>query len=263
MPGPGRRRGAQLLMCERGQARRPSSTYSERRRQTRRGRKGQPGRACRRVCAVIHRTAESMGRRGSGRASGRVLATSSRVEQNDQSASTPSRTASPSGSCLASCRAWLHDPCRPYLHPTPPSPAGASDVHGPDAHTRDAAARTRAKSATVRAGASTTSPPIPSAGSVAHATWRIGTWMELSTSVRLDRRGRSARIVTPIGELTALTMPVLRTWIGERLSEGARRIVVDMSQVTRLDDSARAGLVICARAARAAHARLVVSGTTS
>ena len=85
--------------------------------------------------------------------------------------------------------------------------------------------------------------------------------MELSTSVRFDERGRPARVVTPLGELTFLTMPELRTWIAERLSEGVGRIIIDMSKVTRLDDSARAGLVICARAARAAHSRLVVGGT--
>jgi anti-anti-sigma regulatory factor len=69
----------------------------------------------------------------------------------------------------------------------------------------------------------------------------------------------AARVITPTGALTAATMPTLRRWVATRLSEGVRRIVVDLSQVSSVDESARAGLVICARAARAAHSVLVVT----
>jgi anti-anti-sigma regulatory factor len=67
------------------------------------------------------------------------------------------------------------------------------------------------------------------------------------------------RVIAPTGELTAATMPALRRWVATRLSEGTRRIVVDLSDVSLVDESARAGLVICARAARAAHSELVVT----
>lgn len=68
-----------------------------------------------------------------------------------------------------------------------------------------------------------------------------------------------ARVVRPTGALTATTIPGLRRWVATQLSEGARRIVVDLSQVTSCDDSAVSGLLICERAARAAHVVLVVT----
>ncbi len=67
------------------------------------------------------------------------------------------------------------------------------------------------------------------------------------------------RVVRPTGALTATTTPGLRRWVATQLSEGARRIVVDLSRVTSCDDSAVSGLLICERAARAAHAVLVVT----
>jgi anti-anti-sigma regulatory factor len=69
----------------------------------------------------------------------------------------------------------------------------------------------------------------------------------------------TVRTLSPTGELTAATMAELRRWVATRLSEGVRRIVVDLSHVSVVDESARAGLVICARAARAAHSVLVVT----
>jgi anti-anti-sigma regulatory factor len=69
----------------------------------------------------------------------------------------------------------------------------------------------------------------------------------------------TVRTLSPTGELTAATMAELRRWVATRLSEGVRRIVVDLSHVSVVDESARAGLEICARAARAAHSVLVVT----
>lgn len=69
----------------------------------------------------------------------------------------------------------------------------------------------------------------------------------------------SARVVRPTGALSATAMPELRRLVSTLLSEGVRRIVIDVSGVTSIDESAAAGLVVCARAARAAHAILVVT----
>lgn len=65
-------------------------------------------------------------------------------------------------------------------------------------------------------------------------------------------------ILHPNGELTAATMASLRSAIAAGLSRGARRIVVDVSDVGVINGSAREGLVICTRAAHAGHAELVV-----
>lgn len=82
--------------------------------------------------------------------------------------------------------------------------------------------------------------------------------MAVSPTLQWHWAERSAYVVTPVGELNAETMPELRSWVAHRLSEGVGRIVIDLSHVSCVDDAALAGLVICARAARAAHARLVV-----
>jgi anti-anti-sigma regulatory factor len=79
-----------------------------------------------------------------------------------------------------------------------------------------------------------------------------------STSMQWHRTARATHVASPSGELNARTMPELRRWVGNRLTEGADRIVIDLSHVTGIDEAAQAGLVICARAARAAHSRLVI-----
>lgn len=82
--------------------------------------------------------------------------------------------------------------------------------------------------------------------------------MAISTTVQWHRTERSAHVASPVGELNAQTMPELRRWVARQLSEGIDRIVIDLSQVSRVDDAAQAGLVICARAARAAHSHFFV-----
>jgi anti-anti-sigma regulatory factor len=77
--------------------------------------------------------------------------------------------------------------------------------------------------------------------------------------VQSERFSPAARVVRPTGALSATAMPELRRLISTWLSEGARRIVIDLTEVTSIDESAAAGLVVCARAARAAHAILVVT----
>jgi anti-anti-sigma regulatory factor len=77
--------------------------------------------------------------------------------------------------------------------------------------------------------------------------------------LQADWRPPVARVVRPSGALTAAAIPGLRRWVATQLSEGARRIVVDLSRVTSCDDSAVSGLLVCERAARAAHAVLVVT----
>ena len=82
--------------------------------------------------------------------------------------------------------------------------------------------------------------------------------MATSSTLQWHRPERFAHVVSPVGELNAQTMPELRRWVAHQLSEGIERIVIDLSQVSRVDDAAQAGLVICARAARAAHSRFFV-----
>jgi anti-anti-sigma regulatory factor len=83
--------------------------------------------------------------------------------------------------------------------------------------------------------------------------------MALPGYLQSEWRPPAARVVRPSGALTATTILGLRRWVATQLSEGARRIVVDLSQVSSCDDSAVSGLLACERAARAAHAVLVIS----
>ena len=74
-----------------------------------------------------------------------------------------------------------------------------------------------------------------------------------------ETRGRGECVIRPAGELTALTVPDLRTSITRRLLEGVRRIVLDLSLTRCIDASGRDALVRCARAVRAADATLVLT----
>lgn len=82
--------------------------------------------------------------------------------------------------------------------------------------------------------------------------------MEPIGSLSLDARAPRECILHPMGELTAAAMAALRSAIADGLSRGARRIVVEVSDVGVIDSSAREGLAICSRAAHAGHAELVV-----
>jgi hypothetical protein len=78
-----------------------------------------------------------------------------------------------------------------------------------------------------------------------------------------DTRVRAAQLVSPVGDLTAATTPGLRTSVARSLSEGARRVIVDLSQVTFVDQDGRDGLAACSLAADAAHAVLVTAPARS
>lgn len=102
-------------------------------------------------------------------------------------------------------------------------------------------------------------PPFPSVGPVV-VSWRMcGRDMQPARLFLNETRGRGECVIRPAGELTALTVPDLRTSITRRLLEGVRRIVLDLSLTSSIDASGRDALVRCARAVRAADATLVLT----
>jgi anti-anti-sigma factor len=74
-----------------------------------------------------------------------------------------------------------------------------------------------------------------------------------------ETRGRGERVIRPAGELTDTTEGALRASVTRAISQGAHRIVLDLSSVGRIDGKGRDALVECSRAVRAARATLVVS----
>lgn len=68
----------------------------------------------------------------------------------------------------------------------------------------------------------------------------------------------SERVVRPVGDLTAATAAALRRSVAVPLSQGAARIVLDLSLTRRIDRQGRAALVECSHAVRAANGTLVV-----
>ncbi len=74
-----------------------------------------------------------------------------------------------------------------------------------------------------------------------------------------ETRGRGERVIRPAGQLTDMTEGALRASVARAISQGAHRIVVDLSSVGRIDGRGRVALVECSRAARAARATMVVS----
>jgi anti-anti-sigma regulatory factor len=101
--------------------------------------------------------------------------------------------------------------------------------------------------------------PLPSVGSVVVFQAEQRGVMISHQFLQSERFSPAARVVRPTGALTVTAMAELRRWVSTCLSEGVRRIVVDLSEVTSISDSAAAGLVVCARAARAAHGVLLVT----
>lgn len=84
--------------------------------------------------------------------------------------------------------------------------------------------------------------------------------MTVANTFLSETRVQAARVISPVGDLTAATMPELRRAVARSLSEGAGRIIIDLSGVPQIDGFGRAGLAACSRAADAAHASLVVTG---
>jgi anti-anti-sigma factor len=74
-----------------------------------------------------------------------------------------------------------------------------------------------------------------------------------------ETRGRGECVICPVGELTEVTAPALRTSITRCVVEGTRRIVLDLSLTSRIDAPGRDALVRCSRAVRAADATLVLT----
>ncbi len=87
--------------------------------------------------------------------------------------------------------------------------------------------------------------------------------MTVGNTFLSETRVQAARVISPVGDLTAATMPELRRSVARSLSEGAGRIIIDLSGVAVVDGFGREALAACSRAADAAHASLVVTGMPS
>jgi anti-anti-sigma regulatory factor len=78
-----------------------------------------------------------------------------------------------------------------------------------------------------------------------------------------ETRVQAARIISPFGDLTAAAMPELRRSVARSLSEGAGRIIIDLSGVALVDGVSRAGLDACSRTAGPTQASLIITGSPS
>ena len=87
--------------------------------------------------------------------------------------------------------------------------------------------------------------------------------MSVPSTFLSETRVRVALIISPVGDLTAATMPALRVSVARSLSEGVGRIIIDLSGVAVVDEFGHAGLAACSLAADAAHASLVLTGLPS
>jgi anti-anti-sigma factor len=69
----------------------------------------------------------------------------------------------------------------------------------------------------------------------------------------IDVREASGGVVlAPSGRLTVVTAPQLRTAVAERIAEGDRLIIVDLSTTDFVDSSGLGALVSCLKSARQA-----------
>jgi len=84
--------------------------------------------------------------------------------------------------------------------------------------------------------------------------WPSATVAPMELSVSHPRSGVS--VIEVVGELDALTTPMLDDCLQELLRDGPKELVVDLSEVTFLGSSGLAALVQCSR-------RLEATGSTS
>jgi len=77
-------------------------------------------------------------------------------------------------------------------------------------------------------------------------------------AVRLELRGLGEHVVRPVGDLTEATAPALCRSVAVPLSNGAPRIVLDLSMTRRIDAGGRRALIECSRAVRCAHGTLAL-----
>ena len=74
----------------------------------------------------------------------------------------------------------------------------------------------------------------------------------------LELRGLGEHVVRPLGDLTEATAPALCRSVAVPLSNGAPRIVLDLSMTRRIDAGGRRALIECSRAVRCAHGTLAL-----
>ena len=71
------------------------------------------------------------------------------------------------------------------------------------------------------------------------------------------------KVITASGELDQIELPPLRLTIRKAFADGARHVVIDMSEVSYMDSSVLAALIAESIAADGRSARLtIVTGTT-
>jgi len=73
-----------------------------------------------------------------------------------------------------------------------------------------------------------------------------------------ETQNAGERTVRPVGDLTEVTAPAFRRSVESPLSNGATRIVLDLSLTRRIDPHEREALVECSRAVRSARGTLVL-----
>jgi len=76
------------------------------------------------------------------------------------------------------------------------------------------------------------------------------------------RRQADAAVVSPRGEVTVFTSPALRLRLREVITDGARRIVMDLSAVAYVDSSGVATFVDALREVRQNQGRLILAGVS-
>lgn len=80
-------------------------------------------------------------------------------------------------------------------------------------------------------------------------------------TVDVERTERGT-VVAPRGRLTVTSVPSLRSTVAERIADGDRILVVDLSGTTFIDSSGLGALVSCLKSARQAGGDLRLAAPT-
>lgn len=99
-------------------------------------------------------------------------------------------------------------------------------------------------------------PPTPSGDGLEPTSWPSATVAPMELSVSHHESGVS--VIEIVGELDALTTPLLDECLSEQLDEHPTHLVIDLAEVTFLGSSGLAALVRCSRTLEASESGSVL-----